>query len=541
MTTVATASAPSGIPATAEAAHRPDFQRAEYIAATPARDLCNDLMAGSEAIRAGGEKYLPRWPAEKKANYKLRAAIAQVARYYHRTVQASVGMICATPPALSDNADPLIAADWEDIDGRGTHGEVFAAQIATDAVNGGFAVILVDAPPIPDGLNLTLADEQALGLRPFWVGIPSERVLSWIVDVPDWAALLRDFADGTLTADQVSAYARQAIIRQVVIHEPTDAVSGTFGTRSVDRYRVLRLDDGGVTFTVYEKVPARGATGEHFAIVAAGTMLQAKRRPFRQIPIAPVYAGRKVAPFVASPPLLALAELNLDHYQVTADRRYLMRLCHAPTLFLAGFQEEDDGTGGKKKIEVGPNSVLISSDSTAKAEYVAADPSALDSSKEEKDDLVDQMATLGMSFIGRTRQATPETATGRQLDDAAENANHATVARGLQDGLEQALKFHAMYRGVPAPEVAVNTTYADPSVDPQMASVLWQAVATDKLDIESFIEYVSTGSLPDDIAMRLDVLKMAAKEAADNALASHSANTNPGPKPAGAIDPALAA
>src|SRR6185437_4793382 len=110
---------------------------------------------------------------------------------------------------------------------------------------------------------------------------------------------------------------------------------------------------------------------------------QSGHKPFREIPLAIIYSHPPKAPFVCDPVLLAQAELNIDHYQVTSDRRYLMRLCHAPTLFLAGFDEEVDETGQKKRIEVGPNSVLVSKNPEAKAGYVAANPSALDSSKEE--------------------------------------------------------------------------------------------------------------------------------------------------------------
>jgi hypothetical protein len=362
---------------------------------------------------------------------------------------------------------------------------------------------------------LTLADEQALGLRPFWVPIPASRIVSWVVDVPQWGALLAAWQDGALTAEQVKSYAKQTITRQVVIHEPTDVSAGTFGVTCKDRYRVLTLTDAGVTFAVWEKRKAEGTQGEHFVLVASGTMQQAGRRPFREIPLAIVYGGRSPAPFVAEPPFLSLAELNLDHYQVSADRRYLMRLCHAPTLFLAGIEEDKDEAGNRIPIEVGPNAVLTAMDANAKASYVAADPRALDSSKQEKEEIVRQMAVLGMSFIGKDKRGMAETATGRALDDAAENASHATVARGLQDGLEQALRYHAAYRGLKAPSITVNTHYASPDVNPQIAAVLWTAVAAGQLDMDSFLAYIKTGDLPDDVSERVGLLAFAKQEAAN--------------------------
>lgn len=489
-------------------ASRPDFERPEYKAGKTSRQLCYDLMEGSEAIRAGGVKYLPKWPKEKQKFYDIRAAISQVARYYQRTVQAAVGMICSQPPSIDEEAPQIIRDDWEDIDGRGTHGEVFARERTEDMINGGFCGILVDAPPIPEGLDLNLADEQDLGLRPFWVAVTADQIKSWIVQVPDWRDLIARYAAGALSADEVKAYAKQVITKQVVIHEPTEVEDGEFGVKMADRYRILRLTPEGVTWEVQEKRTSE--KGEiTFVPIGNGRMLMAKKKPFREIPLAVGFAIKSRGPFDARPPFLALAELNLDHYQVSADRRYLMRLCHAPTMYAFGLQVATDEEGNKVELEVGPNSLITSENAEAKIGYAAAPADVLTSSKEEKEDLVRQMATLGMSFLGKDRSMQTETATARALDDAAENASHSTVARGLQDLLEQAGKFHAAYRGTEAPSFKVNTTYAAPTVDPQIATVLWNAVAADKLDVESWVEYIKTGELPDDIAQRLDLLRLA--------------------------------
>lgn len=488
---------------------RPDFQRPEYLRAQKKRALCNAVYGGTDTVREGGQTYLPKWPAEKPEHYAIRAAIVQVTRYYARTVEAAVGMICGagTPVEVID-ADPLIQSDIEDIDGQGTHIEVYAKHLAIDAVNGGFTAILVDYPPIPDGLELTHEDELKLGLRPFWVNITADRIPSWIVEVPNWRELMVAYAAQTLDADTVASYAKQVILRQVVIYEPTDVVKDAFGATCVDRYRVLRLTDAGVTYTVWEKRKAEGANGEHFIQIATGVMRAAGRQPFREIPLAIVYAGRKVAPFVAEPAMMSLAELNVDHYQVSADRRYLMKLCHSPTLLTIGIEGDQDAeTGQRKPVEVGPNSVL-SGPVGADAKYVSANPQALDSSKEEKEVLVEQMSALGMGFLGIDGRWN-QTATGRVLDDAAEGATHSTIARGLQDGMEQAFRFHAMYRGVDkAPSVAVKTVTASPQVDAQIVTILWQAVVANSLDVESWIEYIRTGALPDDIQARLDVMKL---------------------------------
>jgi hypothetical protein len=505
----ATAAAGSRIASSAPAHDRPDYKRPEYTDAESSRALCRDLNCGTRALHERADVYLPRWSEEDANDYKIRSSLTEVFRAFARTVQAAVGMILATPPRIGDGTAKELAADWEDIDGRGTHGEVFAKRVLEDAMVDGFSAILVDYPPVPADEAFTLADEQALGLRPFWVHVTREQIISWTVEVPDWSLIIALHRERMARPELLRAFARQAILRQVVLWEPTDVRAGAYGTKKADRYRVLTLGTGGVQFIVWEK--RKTDHGEAFVMIDQGTMTGAGRKPLPAIPLALCYAGNEEAPFVCDPPLLALAELNIGHYRVSADRRYLMRLCHAPTLAIIGAEmpgaEDDESEAPPRQYKVGPNHVLMLPKG-GDAKWVAAPGDALQSSKEEKDDLVKQMAALGMSFLAKDQRGKSETALGRKLDDAAENATHATAARGLQDALEQAFQFHAAFRGVEPAEVVVNTSYASPQVDPQIATVLWNAVAADRLDMESFIQYVQTGDLPDDIADRLDELKM---------------------------------
>lgn len=508
---------PPRIEGSAPADRRPDFKRAEYKAGEWARKLSRAFMAGTRGVRALGDDALPQWPAERLEFYKLRAKIAQVTRYYARTIEATVGMIAGTPPTLADKSPQLIKDDWEDIDGQGTHGEVFARQLVEEMLVGGFVAILVDAPPVPEGVTLTLASEQALGLRPYWVMVTADQIWNWVVDAPDWNALVTAYSRGDLTADQVKALAKQIVVRQVTIHEPTDVRSGDFGTRTANRFRVLTLTEQGVTFAVWEHREADAGSGsaEHFAQISSGVMRGAQGKPLRAIPLAVGYPGRPVAPFVAEPKHLAIAELNLDHYGLTADRRYLMRLTHSPTLFLAGVQAERDSEGNEKPIEVGPNSVVRANDANAKMAFVSASAGALSESREEREAVVREIAAMGLSFLAKDRRSSHETARGRDLDMAGENQSHASVSRGAQDLLEQALQFHAAYRGVEPAEAEMHTAYASPDVDPQIAALLWQAVLRGVLDVQDWVEYLRTGKLPDGAQIALETVKLLAAAEAD--------------------------
>lgn len=525
-----------------QAQNRPDYHRPEYDAASAATQLCRDFYIGTRAVQQAHDRYLPRQTKENPADYKIRWGLTEVFGAYQRTVQASVGMVFATPPELAKDADAKLKADWENIDGFGTHGEVFCRHWFQDAVIDGWCGVLVDHPAVPGDVKLTAADEQALGLRPYWVKVRREQITSWIVEVPDWSAIVKARENGTII-DALRQYAAQAIVRQVVICEPTSVPDGTFGVQTVDRYRVLRLDDAqGVTYELLEKRKDAATGTVSFPTVGTGVMYGAKKQPLRQIPLSICYAGVPTAPFVCDPPLMALAELNLGHYRVTSDRRYLMGLCHAPTLVLVGREmntkAEDGGQGNLPPVTIGPNHVFdIPKGGDAK--WISAPADALNSSREEKQDLLQQMGAIGMAFLARQTNARAiETALGRKLDDAAENATHATAARALQDAIEQAFVYHAAYYTDVAPcGVEVNTAYAPTQMDPQVLALLWQAVLNKLLPLDVFLYAIAHGQLPDNLdldSVDLQALASAIAKQAEKMGAEPPAVPGAPPSPAAA-------
>lgn len=534
---------PRTIPADAAAGAKPNFERPEYVAGKPAGRLSRAMMAGSRGIREMGEEAMPKWPGEDPGFYKVRASIARVARYYLRTVHAIVGMVVGTPPTLAEDALEVLREDAEDIDGQGTHFEVFARRLTLEAAVGGYAAVLVDAPPVPLGLVLTLADEQALGLRPYWALIRAEQIINWTVEAPDWVALLVAWSKQELTSDQVRRVARHLVVRQVVIHEPCDVADGEFGVRTANRYRVLSLDTNGVRFVIWEQRKAEGAAGEHYVVIAEGPMLGGKRQPLPAIPLALAYSQVPSAPFVCEPLAQPVAELNLDHYQLTAERRYLLRITHAPTLGLFGFDDETDADGNVKPVKVGPNAVLKSRNPEAHAEWISAEAGALSESREERDDVVEQIAAIGASFLGRDRQRGTETARGRALDMAAEHQMHALLGRGVQDALEAAWGFHALHRNVEPPSVEMHTVQIAPEVNAQVAQLLWDAVLSERLDMEEWLAYLRTGQVPQSHERAAaDLLAAAeAKRQADEERQRLTTDPNRDPSADPAADPARAA
>jgi hypothetical protein len=112
----------------------PDFQRPEVAQFAVARRRGRDLMDGSDAIHAAGETYLPKWSNEDQEMYKIRSTLTEVYGAFPRCVSAARGLVGAKPPTIPDDAPEAMREHWLDIDGQGTHGEVFAMQQFEDGL-----------------------------------------------------------------------------------------------------------------------------------------------------------------------------------------------------------------------------------------------------------------------------------------------------------------------------------------------------------------------------------------------------------------------
>lgn len=69
-----------------------------------------------------------------------------------------------------------------DVNRKGDSIDDYMRQVSDDMQIFGMSYTLVDAPPIPDGQQMSKADEQANNLRPYWVLIKPTEIVDWVVD-----------------------------------------------------------------------------------------------------------------------------------------------------------------------------------------------------------------------------------------------------------------------------------------------------------------------------------------------------------------------
>lgn len=464
---------------------RPDKLSKAAERQRPALKLVRDCWPGTERLREETTEYLPKAPGEDQANYKIRLERSVFFNVFARTIDGLVGQVFKKDPKLGDDVPPLIVEQWENLDNAGTHGDVFLRDLLQDALTTGHAAILVDFP----NLGLVVHRGQEKGARPYWVAIKKENILSWRTTVVDG----------------------KTILAQVVLLECTMVPDGMFGEKEQKLYRVLyRNDDGVVGFSLLRITEDKRVIEEDFGIYGNQD----------EIPLAEIKTSGTTSIFESAPPLLDLAYLNIAHYQQWSDQATSLHMTCVPLLTRIGFDSYDDKGKG---VIVGASSVL-DLPMGADAKYVSHDGAAAGSCQAALDDLISNMGTLGIGMLAPQKR-TAETATAKRMDKSTEESSLAVTARGLEDGAERALGFHAKYLKVSTGggSIDINREFEDQTMQADILSAWTQAV-TAGVPARLMIEAMQTGGLispeedVDDIALEMEAAAQAKADAEAQAL-----------------------
>lgn len=444
--------------------NKPSWRHPAAVALDDKRARSRALIAGTDAIHADPARFLPKWPGEDQDAFLRRARLTEVYGAYARTLEASEGLVFAEPPTLDDTAAPAFVDLWEDVDGYGNAGHVFARPVFHDGLADGVSGILVDFPPVENPAAVSLAQARANGLRPYFVRVPAGAVVNW----------------------RSARIGAEEVLTLLVLTDGFTEDDGAWGFTVVPGFRVYRRTPQGVTVERWKQRTGTTAVGAEFDLVEGPSAIVGPR----EIPFAVNYGGRMQDTLVAAPPLDQLAWLNLGHYRVSADHRTLMSVAHAPTVCVEKWGDRDN----PPQIAIGPYS-LITLIGEATAKFLQADPDALVASERTMARQEQQMAALGMAFLARDK-ARDETATGRRLDAAADFATLGTAADGLKDCLERALGFAAEFMGMraeDAPAVSVSTTYDESRLDAQTITALSNLATAKQITVRTLLEELQRG------------------------------------------------
>lgn len=374
------------------------------------------LMAGTAAMRAGAQKFLPRWPNEELDSYQSRLATATLFPAYRRTVSVMAGKPFAKAVTLQDNNAPQIFQWAEDIDQQGVSLHAFCAEMFAEALAFGLCGILVDYPDttvrdaqgrIVGRPQRTVAQAEAMGLRPYWVRYKHNQILGW-------RASLRG---GKMQFDQLR------------LLESVEEPDGDFGSKWIPQVRVL-YPGGWQLWRATEK--------NGWSLYQEGTTT------LSYVPFVPIY-GKREAFMVGRPPLLDLAYLNIKHWQSQSDQDTILHVARVPILAMIGAEDETSLTVGAQsavKLPIG-----------ADLKFVEHSGAAIAAGKESLAALEEQMIQTGAELL--VKKPGDRSATEAANDAEANKSDLQRMVEDFEDSIDLALQYTADYGRVQAGNISL--------------------------------------------------------------------------------------
>lgn len=457
-------------PTGAVVSESPFVRNLDVIAMMPDWSIMAAVTRGTNYIRDLSETYLPQEPREDDDAYTTRVDRSVLSPYTSRLIETAAGAILRKP--IHVEGDPYWLELAQNIDGLGSNINEYARRALVSSLTYGHSAILIDYPAEAGARNL--AEERALGRRPYFVHIDAPQIWGWRKEA------------GTNR------------LLQVRIHDYDVRPLNEFGEEQIEQMRVIypgRYD----LYTLGQEVVEFTETGDY---------------SLPEIPLVPIYSNRRGL-LISQPPLLDIANLNITHYQRQADLIHALHIAAMPTLVLEGW---DDTTGS---ATMGVN-YAIAMQPGNKAYYVQADATSFDAQMAELQSLEQQMSTLGVTkLFGQKFVA--ESAEAKRIDQAQSNSVLSIISQELESALNQAFAFAAEYVGLEPPEITIDRDFDYYRLIGQDVSVLAQLNQMGKISDAMLLEILRRGEvLPDNINIE-DEAEAASMDA--TALVEASENT----------------
>lgn len=393
----------------------------EYVMRSPQWKRCRDAMEGQDAIHAAGTAYLPKLTEQSQASYNAYKQRTPWFNASWRTTQGLVGMMFRKPP--KQEFPKAIQPHLENINLEGDSFDQFTKDVAYDVLEVGRIGLLVDYPPAPvlaEGQSLTVAQAEAIGHRPVIKSYDAECIINW---------KHRNIKNATVLS---------MVVLVEVVPKPTN---DEFSQETEKQYRVLDLDEANQYRQRLFKIDEKGND------VQIGADIYPTMNGDKMSFIPFVFIGPDGNKAIAeAPPQIDLVDLNIKHYQVSADYFHGCHFSGLPTFFVAGFNPTTNKRGETEKIYLGSETAIVIQDPNGKAGYaeVQGDFGAL---RTNLDAIKQEMATLGARMLADSSEKQVETFGATAIKHVGENSILASIAISISTGLKIALGWFCEWAG----------------------------------------------------------------------------------------------
>lgn len=310
--------------------------RAEYDWMANYWQTINIVADGFESARSSVQGIVLQQYGEHDSSYQSRLKHLDFLPLFSRLIDLSASMICRKAISVIKDEDTpesaieVLEEHLENIDSLGNSIDVFIRDFLKIQMTYSIAGILVDAPSIPLGVKLSLADEQEFNLRPYWVKIHPKDLIAW----------------------RHERHGAEYKLIHLRIRSTMEDLIGEFGVRSIPIIKVYDLVGESVMCRTFRQFDKDGKMD---------WMEDSSLASKIQLPYIPYFSMNTNAQglFCARPEMYELAVLNINHARTSSDLAFALNLAAHPKLKrirTVEFQPSFDGADNQ--VDMAPDKVL---------------------------------------------------------------------------------------------------------------------------------------------------------------------------------------
>jgi len=461
----------------------------DYDSALPGWNRARDVMAGEDAIKAAGIRYLSKLDSQTEEEYAAYKSRASFFNATARTAEVYLGLIFRRPPFIKvpDDSSALAKAMEEfvnDTDMLGSPLPAYAKSVVNEIITVGRAGTLIDW-------------EDTVENRVYASLYRAEQIINWRVEringrnVPTMVVL-----------------AEETNIEQPTSNAQHRSGEDEFEQKATEQIRVLKLVPTGPSGEPPDA--ARGPRAlpgkrDYECVVEiwrsnvdlakgqnTGTRENAKwklvetrvpKRLGKPLPMIPfVFHGSQHSlPAIEKLPLADIITVNLDHYRLDADYKHGVHFTALPTAWVSGFDKS-------ATLRIGASTAWVTDTPGATAGFLEFKGQGLETFERAMSRDERLMAVLGSRLL-EDQKKVGETATAIELRQSGENSILGNIAFNVGASLTQVMRWAYWWNSTePMPDeitneqvlIELNTDFSNKglaSQDIQAIVGAWQAGA----------------------------------------------------------------
>lgn len=423
-----------------------------YKRVAAVRETARDLFSGPQAVREKGQVYLYKGENESREMFELRLKRAVFDNWIKVAVLTRVSLSWRKRPTRDKMLPAELAGYIADVDGRGTHADIFFKNVDIDASVDGMAWVLIDKPPKPKlDRELSAEEEEKLNLRPFLTCIPAVHVLDWEVG-----------SDGKLL--------------WAVMQKESDQIAGPGEERKTADQRIVWYRNQWELYNV-----EKDQNGVKFSRVDFGP------NDLGEVPLVPFY-GNKERDYLGWPIAKDILSHNLAIYNKYSDRDVAEFLSNNPRAYIISPEKPEllDANADK--------GIWIKAEPGVQCDigYLEPTGAGLTSSRESERDLIRR---IHETMLQQAKRDTAQVESAETLREEARIFNSSLMSHAFMLMQQELCCWRLMARWqrvqeslVKAPEY--NTDFDDRMVEAALITAFSMAVEKKQLSRRTFFEDV---------------------------------------------------